>query len=148
MAQLGAVRARTMKRLQKGEEDVVLVVSQSEFESGRSGKREFWHNGILYDIKSVRNAGDLLRVTACADRHEQVILQGIQQLFQQAPGAPSGNNPLGKLLAQLLTAPFMQTDLAWILKSPGVKRSAICFGIKQFPGSRQPDIYAPPPETV
>ncbi len=145
MVRLSAVRSRSMKRTQEEGEEVVFLVSRPEFESNRSGRREWWHNGLLYDIKSIRREGDSLRVTARADRHEQVLLRGFQQIFQQSGGLPAGN-VLSKLLAQFLAAPFLQTELAWTLQHPGTTAFKTPFATPLLPDSRKPDISSPPPE--
>ena len=147
MVRLGAVRSRAMKHLQEESEAVTLLLAHVEFESGRSGKRELWREGILYDIKSIRREGDSVRVIACPDRHEQVLLQGFRQIFQHSAGTTAGN-PLSKLLVQLLTAPFLQTGFAWLLAMPPQTPLRTSFAGPFLPGSRQPDICSPPPETV
>ncbi len=147
MVRLGAVRSRAMKRLQEEGEEVAFLLTQVELESGRSGTGEFWREGILYDIKSIRREGDSVRVIACADRHEQVLLQGFRQIFQHSAGTTAGN-PLSKLLAQLLAAPFLQTDVDWLLGLPGTEAFRTSFAGSLLPDSRQPDICSPPPETV
>jgi len=147
MMRLDAVRSRASKRMQEEGEEIALLIPQNEFESGRSGKREFWREGVLYDIKSMRRAGNFVRVIACADRQEQVLLQGFRQIFQHSAGTVAGN-PLSKLLAQLLAAPFLQTGFAWLLAMPPQTSLRTSFAGPFLPGSRQPDICSPPPETV
>lgn len=147
MVRLDAVRSRALKRMQEEDEEIVLQVPRAEFESGRSGKREFWREGVLYDVISIRREGDSVRVIACPDRHEQVLLQGFRQIFQHLAGTTAGN-PLSKLLVQLLTAPFLQTGFAWMLAIPPQAPCRTSFAGPFLPGSRQPDVCSPPPETV
>lgn len=147
MVRLGAARSRSVKTLREEGDELILLISRAEFESCRSGKREFWRDGVLYDIISIRPEGNSIRVTACADRHEQALLQGIQQMFQYPEGTSNGN-PLPRLLAQLLTAPYMQAGIAWVLRHPRVAEYHINFLSPFFPDSREPEICSPPPETV
>ncbi|MEO6038624.1 MAG: hypothetical protein ABIQ93_09425 [Saprospiraceae bacterium] len=147
LAQLGVARSRAAIRLgsrAKGSE--MYVLGRADFESGRSGQREWWHDGQLYDLQEWAIQGDSVRLTALPDAREQCLLAGFQRLFGAQPGPAQGANPLTRWLVQLLAQPFLSTDYRWTLRPPTPYFSPATFLFQAGERIGFARIFSPPPD--
>lgn len=109
-------RTRAAGRLRSGmEHKETFVLSRPDFIRNRSGQREWWHNGLLYDLKSVEAQGDSVRIVAMPDTREQWLLAGFQRFFGADTGSSPTANPLARLLVRLVAQPFLATEQVWTL---------------------------------
>jgi len=148
LVQLSRARNRASSRLRSKEGEEIFILKKVDFANGRSGSREWWHEGQLYDLKKVEPLGDLVRLHAVADAQEQWIIAGFQRIFGAAPHTRSPSNPLTRLLVQILAQPFLPAEHAWTLESP----LALCFfhqGSHSFQTQNLlgfAQVFSPPPE--
>ena len=148
LAQVGMARTRADGRLRsETAHKETFVLSRPDFLRNRSGQREWWHNGLLYDLKSLEVQGDSVRIVALPDAQEQWLLAGFQRFFGANTNRSPTANPLARLLVQLLAQPFLPADHAWILSPPAV----LDFFRPDYRYERQPlagfaRIFSPPPD--
>lgn len=81
-------------------ESRIFHFSASDFQKMRIGKREFRHEGFLFDIEQIAQTLDSVQVTAHHDLREQKILTAIEGFLKpDDSGLPGGNSLVSKLLA-------------------------------------------------
>ncbi len=149
LAQVSMARSRASVRLRRTtEQEETFRLSKTVFLQGRSGQREWWHDGQLYDLKHIQVKGDSVCITAVADVYEQKLIAGFQHLFGVENGAKPGTNSLLRLLVQFLFQPFLSAAAAWSLLTPPAVRffpPVHFFQTRYLSGFFR--IFSPPPES-
>ena len=128
---------------------VVFRFSKRDFfqKLNAPGKREFWHEGHLFDIQNIEIQGDTLRVIASVDDFERHLIAHLNAFFRagrRPPGAPSPTH----WLVQLLMQPFLPAEGPGLLQRPAFGQAQAAFAVSDIPLSFLPDIVSPPPEAA
>lgn len=106
----------------KSKQQEVFNFSKKEFEQKRFDRREFWHEGRLFDFEKIENlAGDSVRVTAHHDSREQRFLEKMGCLAHADDGGlPSEKNQFPTQLARFLGEYFLPAGADSFLKNGSV----------------------------
>lgn len=86
---------------------VRLVLSKADFNAQRVGRREFWHNGGLYDIRRSELLADSICLWAYRDQQEAYLYQQGERLFAALSGVRAPSDSPIQLLVRLLFSVFL-----------------------------------------
>ena len=148
LVQIGAQQAEFVRASGVGEV-VVFKFSKRDFfqKNNAPRKREFWHDGRLFDIQHIENEGDTLKITASADDIERHLIAGLSAFFR-AGHRPANSPPPTHWLAQILAQPFLPGEAPALSLQPAGGYSQAFFSLLKIPLSAKPDILSPPPEAA
>lgn len=131
------------------EEVVVLKFSTRDFfqKTNARRKREFWHEGRLFDIQNIEIQGDTLKITAFADDIERHLLASLSAFFRTDPRSANTTWPT-HWMAQILAQPFLPGEAPVLFLRLSGEPSTAVFPHLIMPLSASPNIFSPPPETA
>ncbi len=109
-AGLMGVRKLSFSEIGSSKNEVsVFRFLKKDFEKMRFDRREFWHDGMLFDFEKIENLPcDSVLVTAHRDFHEQKFLKKLGKIFSPTDeNLPSGGSDFSKQLARFLADHFL-----------------------------------------
>jgi hypothetical protein len=142
---LHAVQQR-MRSPQAHETTRSWSMGRAEYEAARVGQHEVRLGESMYDLRSVRIAGDSVHLVAVEDHDENELLHHLREAFGIRRGQPESADQAGAWLLRLLALQYVPTDLpewGWCYR---ISPFRAVFFEKMPVLSAAPAIVSPPPE--